>query len=390
MTEVGDGVYAFTHQTFMEYFFARHLDGKFDTVEELLEELYPRIVAQQWDVVAHLALQLKTHGNIRKQDEALTWLSARVSRYKAKRHNVTLKNFASRSLEYLSGTEGVLRKLLVNLAKVPDSYKDSEIFNHLEMLDYAIRASRQRHTFVKSTLIDILSSNLLQEGLYGSILRHRLGPVKMGENQRPIRRYRFSPSIASEIREEAKARVETFAKADGDFAALSLQWYGSYENGAILKFGAKAFDTDYLPETPTMGISWIALASHSSYSELFCHSSCNASTLSTVLEELGKSDGIDLLRGYETIRPNGGIVPYGVWNEVLGKKKIQNPMENGRIRAAILDHPELLVETKTMKKGDSRFSDWKARRELQRRVERTIAEGEVNHDFANQIRKLMS
>ena len=36
MSEVGDKVFAFTHQTFLEYFFARHIDDMRDTVREIL------------------------------------------------------------------------------------------------------------------------------------------------------------------------------------------------------------------------------------------------------------------------------------------------------------------------------------------------------------------
>jgi predicted NACHT family NTPase len=44
MTDVGDGIFAFTHQTFLEYFFARYVDEKADTVAEVLNEIVPHVL----------------------------------------------------------------------------------------------------------------------------------------------------------------------------------------------------------------------------------------------------------------------------------------------------------------------------------------------------------
>jgi predicted NACHT family NTPase len=66
MTDIGDGVFAFTHQTFLEYFFARYVDEKADTVSEVLDEIIPHVLLREWDVVAHLSLQIKTHRSLRR------------------------------------------------------------------------------------------------------------------------------------------------------------------------------------------------------------------------------------------------------------------------------------------------------------------------------------
>jgi predicted NACHT family NTPase len=58
-TAAGEPLFGFTHRTFLEFFAAEHLAYRKDTAAELVEQLTPRIVAQEWDVVAQIALQIK-------------------------------------------------------------------------------------------------------------------------------------------------------------------------------------------------------------------------------------------------------------------------------------------------------------------------------------------
>lgn len=60
-----ESIYTFTHRTFMEYFAAVHLTRITDTPEALATKLLPRIAAEEWHVVAQLAVQqvnLNTEG----------------------------------------------------------------------------------------------------------------------------------------------------------------------------------------------------------------------------------------------------------------------------------------------------------------------------------------
>lgn len=50
-------IFTFTHRTFMEYFAAVHLTRITDTPEALVSKLLPQIAAEEWDVVAQLAVQ---------------------------------------------------------------------------------------------------------------------------------------------------------------------------------------------------------------------------------------------------------------------------------------------------------------------------------------------
>ena len=60
MTDIGEGVYDFTHRTFLEYFFGRYLHSEYETAHELMSALEERIGNGMWHVPAHLAI-LRNH-----------------------------------------------------------------------------------------------------------------------------------------------------------------------------------------------------------------------------------------------------------------------------------------------------------------------------------------
>ncbi|WP_051870287.1 NACHT domain-containing protein, partial [Streptomyces resistomycificus] len=58
-TARGEGLYTFTHRTFLEYFAAAQLAGTSDTPEILARRLAPKAARQEWDIVGQLAVQIK-------------------------------------------------------------------------------------------------------------------------------------------------------------------------------------------------------------------------------------------------------------------------------------------------------------------------------------------
>jgi hypothetical protein len=64
-TANGQRLYAFTHRTFLEYFAAAHLAAVCDSPEDLARTLIPRIALQEWEVVAELAVQIKSDNSDR-------------------------------------------------------------------------------------------------------------------------------------------------------------------------------------------------------------------------------------------------------------------------------------------------------------------------------------
>lgn len=105
MCDVGPNVYKFTHRTFLEYFVARRLESESESVGLLLQTLYPRVIAGEWDVVSHLALQIASGNGPKaaKAVEALHTLLETAGRTLDQEFNLLV--FASRALEYLAISE---------------------------------------------------------------------------------------------------------------------------------------------------------------------------------------------------------------------------------------------------------------------------------------------
>ena len=112
MMEAGDGVFSFTHQTFLEYFYARSVVRDRDSVKQIFGAVRSKIIRRESDVVNHLALQIKTTGNDRLQAEAMHEMQsylATLSNVKSKKNVIA---FMAKSLEYLASSQFVVRDVL--------------------------------------------------------------------------------------------------------------------------------------------------------------------------------------------------------------------------------------------------------------------------------------
>lgn len=58
--EVGEDIFEFTHRTFLEFFYARHLEAKYESTPQLVSTAIPSILVGQRSVPNHLALQIRT------------------------------------------------------------------------------------------------------------------------------------------------------------------------------------------------------------------------------------------------------------------------------------------------------------------------------------------
>jgi len=113
MSEKGEGIFSFTHQTFLEYFFAKYLDDEHDSVGQLFSALIPHVREDEWEVVSRLALQIKTNRNRRREDEAIDLLLAALVENRS--HPQSLRSvfgFSIRALEFLIGSEAKVRALV--------------------------------------------------------------------------------------------------------------------------------------------------------------------------------------------------------------------------------------------------------------------------------------
>lgn len=126
LREVGEDQYEFTHRTFMEYFFARYLDEKHETIESLFGELDDRILLGEWNVPAHLALQIKAKEKIKRATQVTDHLISLYDR--AQQDKLMVAEFAARATEYLQPPERQLREIakLVTLeARNATSWKET-------------------------------------------------------------------------------------------------------------------------------------------------------------------------------------------------------------------------------------------------------------------------
>jgi len=121
MTDVGPGRYRFTHRTFLEYFFAKSISDKFDTVGRVLYELRAKISAREWDVICHLAVQNICYQNSRKSEECVSGLismqSNKVIGLEKRQNILTFLAYAS---EYLILSDSFVRRIFRLLIDIGD------------------------------------------------------------------------------------------------------------------------------------------------------------------------------------------------------------------------------------------------------------------------------
>ena len=103
MCEVGPKVFKFTHRTFLEYFFARHLVSTSESVTELIKaKLLDRLIRSEWDVIVHLALHTVVFRDVGKMNQAADCLlSILKSVTLPPEQELALISFVARALEYL-------------------------------------------------------------------------------------------------------------------------------------------------------------------------------------------------------------------------------------------------------------------------------------------------
>jgi hypothetical protein len=107
----GDGqrLYTFTHVTFLEYFAAAHLAALCDSPEELSRTLLPRIARQEWEVVAELAVQIKSGNSDRGAQRIYAAMLGDGSRSFQERCNIL--QFLARCVRFIEPPPRTVRDL---------------------------------------------------------------------------------------------------------------------------------------------------------------------------------------------------------------------------------------------------------------------------------------
>jgi hypothetical protein len=160
----GNGIYQFTHRTFLEYFTAVYIVRTHETTQALVKKLLPRIAKQEWDIVAQLAFQIKN----RSAEGATDKLLNLVLDHMQKTSNIRALNllfFASRCLEFMEPSPKLIRALMTNFFKncvinVPSQNKASEIeYTKLSeaVLRALISAEKQNRATIAESIKDFMA-----------------------------------------------------------------------------------------------------------------------------------------------------------------------------------------------------------------------------------------
>lgn len=339
MSEIGDRIFAFTHQTFLEYYFARGLDGRFDTVLEILKELQPKIIRSEWDVVAHLALQLKTQGAIRRQDEALRWLTDKIGKFRTNKYDLALRRFAAKSLEYLNGTEEEFERMITALANI-DIHKPHAL-DKISILSSALTAANHRRRLVEDRVPALLTDLVFSQEKLNDDLIRSLGPRPNGRGSARVGQY-IPDHVAQLIRDNARKTVLMKASQNGSYASLALQWYGHYNVGAVYKFGLDVFLNGYLPDTGVHSAAWAALSASDSYSDFFLPAGHSKEAILALLADIGNSSVKVFTSPLGDRRLHSWHVPAEVWVVVLRDLSSNAAVLRGAVILFLLEHPHIL------------------------------------------------
>lgn len=154
-TKGGEELYQFTHRTFLEYFTAAYLVRKHPTPDKLIDILLPRIVENEWDVVAQLAFQLQNK-NI---EEAGDKLLSSLLQYSWSNHDDfgwNALSFAVRSLEFIVPSPQIREN--ITEACVNRAIKWESVQSTPRTRTYILKATRVRELL--SGLCHVATENL--------------------------------------------------------------------------------------------------------------------------------------------------------------------------------------------------------------------------------------
>ncbi|CDX60014.1 hypothetical protein MPL3365_300021 [Mesorhizobium plurifarium] len=244
MTDVGPDRYWFTHRTFLEYFFAKSISDRFDTVKRILYELRAKINAREWDVICHLAVQNICYQNSRKSEECVDVLinmQANRAIGFEKRQNILA--FLANAVEYLVLSDGYARKVFRLLIEAADLEVPYIAFHTESPALVAARlrpGNRQLFLEEMSRALDLVIASKDRDkiGRYiGFLLGSRRAPRQSG-NELEV--------ILGGCRYQAKDRLVKVGLKDGVIARQLLLIFPDMFDIYFAKFGDYVLtDTDF-------------------------------------------------------------------------------------------------------------------------------------------------
>lgn len=320
LSEIGENVFSFTHQTFLEYFFARYLDDGYDGVSSLIKALRPKIVKHEWNEVAHLSLQLKTHRSLRKQEEAIKIIGTYIEEARISKHQIALMNFGASALEYLSPSESSVGNFVQMIARIAFERAKSLDYSGVAVFAGCAASARERRDYVHEKV-----SSILENALFGSdqIEANIAADILAGQTPNEYRRHVTSgaqmlpPFLNHRIMASFQNKIVERNDVAPLYAALSWSWYGEFDASSVEKFGvAPFFNRPSLSAIGGLnGISALALMATGNYHQEKAYSIADARSVLWALAEVGlRGEPVDRAQ----LRTRAFVIepPNHIWLEV--------------------------------------------------------------------------
>jgi hypothetical protein len=230
MSEFGPDSYQFSHRTFMEFFFARYLDEQNETVQELLGVLLPHVKRHQWDVISHLALQIKTFRNQNRTLQALQLLRSVMSESVMEQLElVEVSNFFANALTYLVPSEKDCRAAVIDLTEAALNITlRGDTSPAISILQTLCKCIIERREYVTRAMLDILENYFL-EAADGPRFAFCAMVLSSEEYTFPFRHppvLDLSSRSWDDVRARLKPGLRRRAFADTFAAYLYTEWYG--------------------------------------------------------------------------------------------------------------------------------------------------------------------
>lgn len=324
MSEMGDGIFAFTHQTFLEYFFALHIDEMYDSVAEVFQKIMPRVAREEWDMVSHLCLQIKTYRNLRRQNESIDLLLKYLQASHTEKEAAAIASFSARSLEYLAASEGNIKSLVLALIDRSMSGADSSLFSRWQDVATCALGCVDRRDFIErliaATLVDRFKAGDQEEMRRVSEVISPHGGF--GGESSPSLTSILPPKLAENIRSELRAFVLERIEGSAFHAANAWQWFGVISRSLLAKHGIPVYFNASLAGVSVSvdGLTSLVLCASHHYCSLYHQHYGSAlsrkkaeGALAAVGEVILSSRPIPRRMLY----PSAGGPPYGLWLELI-------------------------------------------------------------------------
>lgn len=260
MFDAGLGIYKFTHRTFLEYFYARSIDERYDTVSQVVKHVLPHVSRSEWEVVSHLCLQLKTFRNTRRMSEALAELSERCQiKVATSKSKIAQLGFCAKALHYLAGPEAEVRFFVGRLYEAVFVIMEKNFFEGGQIISDMLKCLSERRGVVVDSVMRLLMRDIIEchptrmslavsivdQGTYG--FRGPWGPGRRWVNR----------SLRDQILEGVKDQIFLSASKNLFAARLKWEWYDLYDNEDFRNYGLALVLADDHHEAQARGVGML-------------------------------------------------------------------------------------------------------------------------------------